>query len=85
MEHERPKNYFTAENWRLLQAPVVPPQWVVEKLQSTGVPVEWNNTQRYGNCPCCEWPMRYLTEFEGQKIVTRLLPGSVQPTTGWLR
>jgi len=37
MEHQRPKDYFTAENWRSLQAPVVPPQWVIDELQQTKV------------------------------------------------
>ena len=69
---------FVDPNWEQSEAPVVPPRKVVEKLQETGKPVWWENGTS-------KWLMLYRTECEGDKIITRLRPGSVQPTKGWLR
>jgi phosphoribosylformylglycinamidine synthase PurS subunit len=84
MQHERPRAYFSDPEWRKRQAPVVPPTWVIDKVKTTGEPVEWNNTQHINNCPCCEWPFLYMTELEDGEVVTRLLPGSVAPVWDWL-
>ena len=86
-EHKRPSEYFTDLKWEehKYEAPVVLPAWVIEKLKKLLVPVEWDDTQRYSNCPCCEWPMRYLTQYGGDRIITRLLPGSVIPIAEWLK
>lgn len=69
---------FFESNWERAVAPVVPPRKVVEELQETGKPVWWENGTS-------KWLMLYRTEFEGDKIITRLRPGSIQPTKRWLR
>lgn len=85
-EHARPSAYYSDPEWRSLTVPVVPPTRIQEQIRETGQPAEWNNTLRYGNCACCEWPMRYLSELVDGEIVTRLLPGSVMPIAkGWIR
>lgn len=65
---------FNDANWGKLRAPVFPFSWVIEKIKETGLPVEWENTG-----------MRYRSEYDGDEIVTRLLPGSPTPVRGWLR
>lgn len=64
---------FNDPNWEKLPAPVVPPPWVIKKLEETRLPVEWGNTGMF-----------YCTEYDGKKFVTKLLPGSPQPVEGWL-
>lgn len=81
---------FNDPNWEKLRAPVVPFAWVVEKLKRTGRAVEWENGENRehdNSLPSGNrnWLMRYRTEYEGEEIVTRLLPGSAQPVEGWLR
>ncbi len=83
-EHLKPTAYYTDENWRSSRAPVIPPTWVTKQVLETGVPVKWDNTQYYGNCADCAWPMLYVTEFFEGTVVTRLMPGSVLPAQEWL-
>ncbi|MDB5224742.1 MAG: hypothetical protein JWO43_364 [Candidatus Adlerbacteria bacterium] len=78
MATEKPKEFYTDSEWRKYKAPVVPPPWVVENLQETGMPVEWENSWHP------DWPMKYLTEFHDGKVVTHLKSGSVQPVKEWL-
>ena len=82
--------HFNDSNWEKLKAPVVPPGWVIKKLQESGTPVKWengNNREDDQSLPAGQrnWLMLYRTEYDGDEIVTRLLLGSAQPVKGWLR
>ena len=80
---------FNDPNLEKLRAPVVPFEWVVEKVQKTKQPVEWQNGENREHDETLpkgqrNWLMFYRTELEGDEIITRLLPGSAQPVKGWL-
>lgn len=79
--------FFDDPNWESLRASVIPPGWVVETLKETGEPVEWENPVYFDDGRV--YYMYYRTEFDGDEIVTRLKPGSLQPNKrtakGWLR
>ena len=84
-----PGALFDDPNWKRLRAPVVPPAWVIKELGETHQPVLWENGENregdetiIGNNK--NWLMFYRTEFEGNRVVTRLLPGSAQPIKDWL-
>jgi len=81
---------FDDPNWERLFAPVVPPARVVAELKLTRRHVFWENGKNREDDKTLagnerNWLMLYRTEYDGDKIVTRLLPGSAQPVKGWLR
>lgn len=78
MDNTNGHRIFNGPYWKKLRAPVIPPTWVTEKVCPTTQQIYWQNGQD-------NYLMLYLTELEGNNIVTRLCPGSVRPTKGWLR
>lgn len=75
---------FCDPRWEEFYAPVIPPIQIIKKLLEGEENITLRKELGYWQNGTGKWIMLYLTEIEGNEIVTHLRIGSIQPVDGWL-
>lgn len=75
---------FVDSRWKKLYAPVIPPTQIIKEILEYKGEKPLRDDVGYWQNGTGKWIMLYLTEIEGNEIVTHLRIGSVQPVAGWL-